>query len=326
MPVLCLPGLTRNSKDFETIAPWLAQKRRVISVDFRGRGLSQYAKDSASYRPDIELGDAIALLNFLNVDRVAVLGTSRGGIVGMLMAALHRDRVAGLFLNDIGPEIEPAGLLRIRRYLGVQVEFDSWDEAIVSLKSNKSGFESLTAGEWQAFARRVFKIVNGLPRLDYDVALATTFPPVEEITAGRIAPLWEIFACTAGLPVSVLRGEHSDLLSSETVEAMKQRNGRALLALSESQMLHSPNLSLPGSSRQLIANSSTKPSHTMGRRNKSGDDNDGVEGCFNEKLNRSKLDATTVLSRGHAPFLDEAEAKDAILRWLERVDANEMGR
>ena len=99
-PLLCLPGLTRNSKDFETISPWLAQTRRVIAPDFRGRGLSHYASDPASYRPDIELVDTIALLDFLKIDRVAVVGTSRGGIVGMLMAAFFRDRLAGLFLTS----------------------------------------------------------------------------------------------------------------------------------------------------------------------------------------------------------------------------------
>ena len=263
-PLLCLPGLTRNSKDFETIAPWLAQGRRVVALDFRGRGLSQYAKDSASYRPDIELADMIGLLNFLKIDRVAVIGTSRGGIVGMLMAALHRKRLAGLCLNDIGPEIEPAGLLRIRRYLGVQTEFESWDAAIAGLKSNNPGFQSLTADEWKAFAHRVFKSVDGLPRFDYDAALAQTFPTVEDIEAGRVASLWEIFALTAGLPISVLRGEHSDLLSLATVETMRRQN--------------------------------------------------------------AELDATTISNRGHAPFLDEREAKEAILRWLARVDANEKGQ
>ena len=262
-PVLCLPGLTRNSKDFEAVAPWLARERRVIAVDFRGRGLSQYAGDPSSYRPDVELSDVIALLNSLKIDRAAVVGTSRGGIVGMLMAALHRDRLAGLLLNDIGPEIEPAGLLRIRTYLGVQTRFGSWDEAIAGLKLNNAGFESLDADEWKAFARRVFKVVNGLPRIDYDPALATTFPTVEDIEAGRVAPLWEIFACVAGLPVSVLRGEHSDLLSSAAVEEMKRRN--------------------------------------------------------------EKLDATKVPNRGHAPFLDERESRDAIKRWLPRVDENEKG-
>lgn len=223
-PLLCLPGLTRNSKDFETIAPSLAQTRRFIAPDFRGRGLSQYASDPASYRPDAELVDMISLLNFLKIDRVAVIGTSRGGIVGMLMAAFFHGRLAGLFLNDVGPELSSAGLLRIRSYLGVQREFASWEMAVAALKSSNKGFDSLTADEWQAFAQRVFKPVNGLPRIDYDPALLNTFPSVEDIMAGRVANLWELFGKTGSLPVSVLRGEHSDLLSAATVAAMKQRN------------------------------------------------------------------------------------------------------
>lgn len=263
-PLLCLPGLTRNSKDFETIAPWLAQTRRVIAPDFRGRGLSQYANDPASYRPDIELIDTIGLLNLLKIKRVAVIGTSRGGIVGMLMAAFFHDGLAGLFLNDVGPELESAGLLRIRSYLGVQPEFASWERAVANLKSNNSGFASLTADEWQAFAQRVFKPVNGLPRIDYDPALLSTFPSIEDITAGRVANLWEFFGKTGALPVSVVRGGHSDLLNAATVAAMKRQN--------------------------------------------------------------TELDATTIPERGHAPFLDEAPATDAIVRWLARVDAKEKGR
>jgi pimeloyl-ACP methyl ester carboxylesterase len=263
-PLLCLPGLTRNSKDFETITPWLAQTRRIIAPDFRGRGLSQYASDPAFYRPDIELLDIIGLLNLLKIERVAIIGTSRGGIVGMLMAAFFPDRLAGLFLNDVGPELDSAGLLRIRSYLGVQSEFASWEMAIEDLKSNNSGFESLTADEWQAFARHVFKPENGLPRIDYDPALLHTFPSVEDITAGRVANLWEIFGKIGDLPVSVVRGEHSDLLSAATVAAMKKQN--------------------------------------------------------------AGLDVTTVPKRGHAPFLDEAPAKDAAARWLSRVDAKEKGR
>ena len=263
-PVLCLPGLTRNSKDFEALAPWLARERRVIAPDFRGRGLSQFAEDSSSYRPDVELADMIGLLNFLEIDRVAVIGTSRGGIVGMLMAALHRDKLAGLFLNDIGPELEPAGLLRIRTYLGVQTKFESWDAATLCLKSNNPGFQSLTADEWKAFAHRINKPVNDVPCTDYDMALADTFPTVEDIRAGGVASLWDLFGSTEGLPISVVRGEHSDLLTTATVTEMKKMN--------------------------------------------------------------ADLDATTVSNRGHAPFLSEPEAKDAIVRWLERVDTHEMGR
>ncbi len=260
-PLLCLPGLTRNSRDFETIAPWLAQKRRVITADFRGRGLSQYASDPASYRPDIELIDTIALLNFLKVDRVAVIGTSRGGIVGMLMAAFFRDRLAGLFLNDVGPELDTSRFTPYTELSRGSRRICLVGEAVANLKSNNSGFESLTADEWQAFAQRIFKSVDGLPQADYDLALAQTFPSVEDISAGRVATLWELFSSIEGLPVSVVRGEHSDLLSSATVEAMKQKN--------------------------------------------------------------AELDATTIPKRGHAPFLDEALAKEALLRWLARVDAKE---
>jgi pimeloyl-ACP methyl ester carboxylesterase len=263
-PLLCLPGLTRNSKDFETIAPWLAQKRRIIAPDFRGRGRSQYAGDPASYRPDIELIDTITLLDFLKIDRVAVIGTSRGGMVGMLMGAFFPDRLAGLFLNDVGPELDSAGLLRIRSYLGVQSEFSSWEMAIANLKSNNSGFESLSADEWQAFAQRIFKPVNGMPRIDYDPALLHTFPSVEDITAGRVANLWELFGKIGDMPACVVRGEHSDLLSDATVASMKTQN--------------------------------------------------------------AGLDAITIPKRGHAPFLDEAPAKEALVRWLARVDAKEKGR
>lgn len=263
-PLLCLPGLTRNSKDFETIAPWLAQSRRVITADFRGRGLSQYAGDATTYRPDMELADMISLLNLLKIERAAIIGTSRGGIVGMLMAAFSRDRLAGLFLNDVGPVLDIAGLLRIRSYLGVQRKFASWDEAITSLKASNSGFETLAEREWQAFAERVFKRVDGLLQADYDPAMALTFPSLEDIAAGRVASLWELFASTEGLPISVVRGEYSDLLRPATVDAMKQKN--------------------------------------------------------------AGLDATAVPDRGHAPFLDEAPAKEAITRWLARVDAKEKGR
>ncbi len=258
-PLLCLPGLTRNSKDFETIAPWLSQSRRIIALDFRGRGLSQHAPDPMSYRPDVELADAISLLNALGIERVAVVGTSRGGIVGMLMAAFFRDRLAGLFLNDVGPELERAGLIRIRSYLGVQAGFRSWESAIDHLKANNPGFELPAHEGWQMFARRLFRSAGGLPKIDYDPALASTFPSVEEIQSGQVATLWELFAKAEGLPLAVVRGEHSDLLSAATVEAMKQRN--------------------------------------------------------------ASLDATTVAKRGHAPFLDEEPAREAISRWLERVDA-----
>jgi len=224
MPVLCLPGLTRSSRDFETVAPHLAQHRRVIAADFRGRGRSHYASDPKTYRPDVELADTITLLRHLQIERVAVIGTSRGGLVALLMAAFNQENVGGILLNDIGTMLEPEGLLRIRSYLGVEREFASWDEAVEVLKASNYGFESLVDREWNAFARRLFKSVDGKPRLDYDLSIAHNFPSTEDIKASGTPPLWELFAAANAVPVAILRGEHSDLLSTATVAAMQNAN------------------------------------------------------------------------------------------------------
>lgn len=224
IPVLCLPGLTRNAKDFEALAPWLAKSRRVICPDFRGRGNSQYADDPSSYRPDVEMADTIALLDHLDVPRAGVIGTSRGGIVAMFMAAQAKERLAGVALNDIGPRIDVAGLLRIRTYLGRDPAFASWDEAAAALKITNPGFDTLTEAQWQVFARRVFREENGLPRADYDPQLTQGFPSAEAIASGKVPELWSLFDQLAPLPALVLRGENSDLLSAATVAEMQQRH------------------------------------------------------------------------------------------------------
>jgi pimeloyl-ACP methyl ester carboxylesterase len=221
-PVLCLSGLTRSSKDFETVAPILAQERRVICVDFRGRGNSQYAADLLTYRPDIELADTILLLRKLNIERVAIIGTSRGGIVGMLMAGLQPEMLAGLFLNDIGPVLDAPGLLRIRSYLGVDPHCADWEQAMNGLRKSNPGFKDMTQADWLRFAKRVFASDGDVPRLDYDVGLVKTFPTVDDVSAGRVPQLWELFSAIGDLPISVLRGENSDLLSDATVTEMKR--------------------------------------------------------------------------------------------------------
>jgi pimeloyl-ACP methyl ester carboxylesterase len=223
LPVLCLPGLTRNAKDFEPLALRLAASRRVICPDFRGRGRSQYAEDPLTYRPDVELSDTLLLLDTLEVPKVAVIGTSRGGIVGMIMAAKAPERLAGLLLNDIGPRIDVSGLLRIRGYLGADPDFSGWAEAVAALKATNPGFETLTAAEWERFARRVFRDEKGRPRADYDARLTATFPSAEDIDAGKVPELWALLPALAPVPVSVLRGVHSDLLSAATVAEMQAR-------------------------------------------------------------------------------------------------------
>jgi pimeloyl-ACP methyl ester carboxylesterase len=206
-PVLCLSGLTRNSKDAHLVAERIGASRRVIAPDYRGRGRSAYAADWSSYRVEVELADAVVLLDMLGLDKVVVIGTSRGGLIAMLMAALHRDRLAG-------------GLLRISRYLGKPLRFTTWRGAVAALKRTNPGLESLSDAEWLAFARRVFRDEGGRPVLDYDRNLRRAFPRPRQIAAAAIAPNWELFASLDGLPVAALRGEHSDLLGPATLARM----------------------------------------------------------------------------------------------------------
>ena len=224
-PVVCLPGLTRNAKDFETIAPRLAAERRVLALDFRGRGRSGRA-DPTTYRPDQEVADTLAVLDHLGVSRFAIIGTSRGGIVAMVMAARALPRMAGVAFNDIGPKIDVAGLLRIRGYLGGDPRFSDWAEAVSAIKSTNPGFPTLGEDEWLAFARRVYREEEGRPRADYDPGLAVNFPSADEIIAGKMPELWALHDLLAPLPCLVLRGENSDLLSEETVAQMLRRHAR----------------------------------------------------------------------------------------------------
>jgi pimeloyl-ACP methyl ester carboxylesterase len=219
-PVVCLPGLTRNAKDFESISGRISENRRVVCPDFRGRGRSGYAADPLTYRPDVELADTLHLLDHLGVRRFAVIGTSRGGIVAMVMAAKAPDRLAGVLFNDIGPRIDKAGLIRIRTYLGADPHFSTWDGAVLALKATNPGFGTLTEDEWMVFARRVFRDDNGVPRPDYDANLTATFPSIEDVETGKVPELWGLLGLMKDIPATVLRGEHSDLLSAATVAEM----------------------------------------------------------------------------------------------------------
>ena len=219
LPVLILSGLTRNSKDAHPLAVRLAPRRRVIALDYRGRGLSQYAADWSTYRVDVEMADAIALLDLLRIERMVLIGTSRGGLIGMLLAAHHRDRLAGLLLNDIGPVLEPPGLVRIRSYLGRKPRFTTWKGAVAALKATNPGFD-LEEEEWLEFARRLFRDEGGRPLLDYDPNLRLIFPTRRQIERGFVKPMWDLFEAVRGIPAAALRGEHSDLLSRETLARM----------------------------------------------------------------------------------------------------------
>jgi pimeloyl-ACP methyl ester carboxylesterase len=219
-PVLCLPGLTRNSKDFEPVFELLVSERRVIAMDLRGRGRSGYVADSKSYTPAVELADVIGLLDHLGLRNVAVIGTSRGGLIGQIMAATHKPRLAGLLLNDIGAEINPRGLKRILGYLGKAVSFASWRDAAIILADQAPGFSGVTEEQWITIARRVYTERNGRPCTDYDVRLSEHSISNEDVDAGKVANLWSLVPALRDIPLTVLRGAGSDILDVATVKRM----------------------------------------------------------------------------------------------------------
>jgi pimeloyl-ACP methyl ester carboxylesterase len=251
-PLLCLPGLTRNSRDFEPLAEQLDESRRIIALDYRGRGRSQYAPDPSTYTPRHELEDAIALLDHVKLERVCVVGTSRGGIIAMLMAALHAPRLAGAVLNDIGPRLETTGLMRIAHLVAQPACLGSWTEAIASLKVCNPGIENLTEDRWECFAKRIFRQVGERVLADYDPRIAHTFPSAEDIVNNRVAQLWDFFAALKDKPCAVLRGENSDLLSEATVAEMAGLHA-GLIAVAVKDRGHVPFLDEPESLAAITA-------------------------------------------------------------------------
>jgi pimeloyl-ACP methyl ester carboxylesterase len=220
VPLLCLPGLTRNAKDFEPVFSQFGITRRIIAMDFRGRGRSACAADAMTYRPDVELQDTLGFLDALQIDRVAVLGTSRGGIVGLLMATMAKQRLAGLCLNDIGCKLETAGLLRIMTYLGTAVSYPTWEAAAESFSQSAVGFGSVSTSQWLSVVKRIYREnENGIEQ-NYDLNLARTRPAVQDVIDGKLPDLWALLPALTDTPFALLRGEGSDLLSTQTVERM----------------------------------------------------------------------------------------------------------
>jgi pimeloyl-ACP methyl ester carboxylesterase len=223
LPVVCLAGLSRSGRDFDQLGKTLAadpeRPRRVLAFDYRGRGRSAWDGSSDNYNPLIEMGDVFDGMAALGVPRAAVVGTSRGGIIGMLMGVARPSSVAALVLNDIGPTIEPLGLARIRTYVGRMPAPDDWADAERILRRLHGGqFTGLNDADWQAYTRLTFRNDNGRPAGDYDPALARTLDGVE--FDKPVPNLWSQFATFANTPVLVIRGENSDLLSVATLAAM----------------------------------------------------------------------------------------------------------
>jgi pimeloyl-ACP methyl ester carboxylesterase len=223
LPVVCLPGLARTAEDFVALASALAgEARRVIALDYRGRGLSGYDRDPNHYSFQVEIADLLAVLTALDALPAIFVGTSRGGILTMLLAALRPTAIAGAVLNDIGPVIEPKGLMRIKGYVGKLPQPRNFAEAAEILRRLfDAQFPALTAADWLASAQRTFKLENGALVPTYDVHLAKTLEGVD--FDKPFPPLWAQFDALGETPLMVIRGANSDLLSAETVAAMQAR-------------------------------------------------------------------------------------------------------
>lgn len=220
-PILCIPGLTRNARDFEGVAQRLAGNRRVIAVDLRGRGGSDRAADPLTYVPPVYLQDIGALLTAHLRQPVVLFGTSLGGLIGMLLSLTARPALAGVLINDVGPEIDAEGLARIASYVGRAERFATWDEAARAIAANHQGaFPDYDHADWLVWAHRMCREENGSIFFDYDPAIAEPFklPPPEPAF-----DLWPAFETLGGLPALLVRGERSDILRAETAFEMVRR-------------------------------------------------------------------------------------------------------
>ena len=229
IPVVCLAGLTRNSRDFHEIAAHLSthrhRPRRVVAFDYRGRGRSQWDKNPDNYNSLIEMNDVFDGMARLGIPRAVVVGTSRGGIIGMLMGVARPHTVAALVLNDIGPAIEARGLARIKSYVGGTPVPDDWvDAARIQRRLHGGQFTAWSESDWNGFAHLTYGDDGGQPVVDHDPALAQTLQGIE--LDQPIPTMWHEFRALKAIPILVLRGANSDLLSAATVAAMTAEHPR----------------------------------------------------------------------------------------------------
>ncbi|WP_298838996.1 alpha/beta hydrolase [uncultured Roseobacter sp.] len=219
LPLLCLAGLTRTTADFDYVMPHL-RGCRVIRMDYRGRGHSDWDKNWHNYSLPVECRDVLTLLDHLQVPRVAVLGTSRGGLNAMGLAMTHKDRLLGVALNDIGPELDPSGLSFIMSYLGRNPGAKNHVDAARSLERSMTAFRDVPFTRWMEEAIKHFRKTPAGLAITYDPRLRDA---VEAQGAQAAPDLWPFFDALDGLPLACLRGEHSDLLSADTLAEMQRR-------------------------------------------------------------------------------------------------------
>ena len=239
-PVLCIPGLTRNARDFDRLAPVLAARRPVYVLNLRGRGDSGYARDPLTYVPLTYVQDVVAMLAAERIARFSVIGTSLGGIVGMLLAATHQGRIAAAVLNDIGPAIDPRGLARIRASVGQTGNFPTWVHAArAAAAANADIYPDWTLDDWLVFVKRTHRVMReGRIVADYDGNIGQPLR-VPGGTAG--VDLASAFDAMRDVPTLLLRGALSDILSADAAAAMMARLNDAQLVTLD-RVGHAPTL------------------------------------------------------------------------------------
>jgi pimeloyl-ACP methyl ester carboxylesterase len=249
LKVLCMHGLTRNHKDFEPLIEILQQRSdldcQFIAIDTRGRGESQYDENTRNYIPPVYVRDVLTLLDELGIDKLALIGTSMGGIMSMLMMPLIGNRALGVVMNDIGPVVEPVGLRRIGNYVGDNKPLPDFSAAVAAVaKRNSHVFPKFVDEDWQQFARRTCREQkDGTVMLDYDPRLVESFSTAP-VTALTRFYSWRLFARMRRCPLLLIRGQHSDLLSDRVAQRMIRRHGNGKL-VTVPDVGHAPILNEP---------------------------------------------------------------------------------
>ncbi|MGL5838878.1 MAG: alpha/beta fold hydrolase [Sphingorhabdus sp.] len=242
-PLICMPGLTRNARDFEPVATLMAGKRRLLVLEFRGRGESAYAKDPMTYVPLTYAQDVDILLRELDFKKFVAVGTSLGGIVSMLLAGQWKERMAGVILNDIGPDIGAAGANRIRGYVGQGRSFETWMHAARAMAEVQGDiYPDYGLEDWLRSAKRTCKLSgNGRIVFDYDMKIAEPF----RLPGGEAGvDLWPAFSAMQDIPMLILRGEKSDILEKPTAAKMLRKNNAAKIVTIKG-IGHAPSLDEP---------------------------------------------------------------------------------
>lgn len=221
-PLLCLAGLTRSSRDFSFLKPHMIGQR-MIAMDYRGRGLSDYDSNYSNYNIVREAQDVIELLDHLELPRATILGTSRGGLIAMALAASQPDCLSGVILNDVGPVVDPSGMARILDYVGKRPRSKTLEQAAQNLSdAQRPQFPDVPPSVWRKQAEFQFRAVPEGLELRYDEDLRTALQ--EQAASGATPDLWPLFEALHGIPTGVIRGANSDILSSETLSEMQARH------------------------------------------------------------------------------------------------------